>query len=163
MTEQYLPKKINYESLDILSNGLPVIDNATAINLLAGLTVSVNPLNPSIADIAISAGASGLDYAPIVAIPALSPFPLQLNLIQLYDASGSPPLSLTLEMPSNPSNNDRLEIKEIGNSFVTVTLDGNGANVEGVFVASAPTVTVGLPRVNLQYQYDLTGNIWRIV
>ncbi len=163
MSEQYLPKKINYESLDILSNGSPVIDNATAINLLAGSIVSVNPLNPSIADIGISPSVSGLDYAPTVAIPALSPFSLQLNLIQLYNASGSPPLSLTLVMPPNPANNDRLEIKEIGNSFTAITISGNGKSVEGVFNPSAASVNLGLPRISLTYQFDSSGNIWRIV
>jgi hypothetical protein len=163
MTEQYLPKSINYESVDVSLNGSVNLENATNLNFIGAFSVAVNPLNPSTADIGFSApSGAGLNYAPAVANVAGN-FPIALGTIQLYDASGLPPGSLTLLFPPAPVLNDRFEIKEIGNSFNTVVCNGNGNLVEGVFTPSSPTVTVALPRISLTYQFDTNGNIWRIV
>jgi hypothetical protein len=82
---------------------------------------------------------------------------------QLYDASALAPLALTLQFPAGPQPDDMVAVKEVGNSFVPVVVNGNGANVEGVFTPSAPSFNLGLPRVALTWQYDSLGNIWRIV
>jgi len=89
--------------------------------------------------------------------------PVALMQRQLYDASALAPLALTLQFPAGPQADDMVGVKEVGNSFVPVVINGNGANVEGVFVASAPSFNLGLPRVALTWQYDAPGNIWRIV
>jgi hypothetical protein len=144
------------QGIDVQEDGAPVVSAATILNF-EGCDVS-----SPVAGTATVRPIIVFPWAPAIANTA-GTTPLVTGTTQRYDASALAPGALVLEFPAGPADNDSLELKEIGNSFVAVTLDGNGANVEGVFVASAPTVSVGLPRVNLQYQYDLTGNIWRIV
>ena len=141
--------------IDVLDAGTPVVSGATVLNF-EGCLVTPGPGSATIEPLIV------LPWAPLTANTA-GTTTLVLRETQRYDASALAPNALVLEFPAAPADNDNLQIKEVGNSFVPVTLDGNGANVEGPLTPSAPTVSVGLPRVNLEYQYDAGSNIWRIV
>jgi len=104
---------------------------------------------------------SALVLTPIRSTAGMQALPLMQR--QLYDASALAPLALTLQFPATPQPDDMVAVKEVGNSFVPVVINGNGTNVEGVFTPSAASFNLGLPRVALTWQYDGLGMIWRIV
>lgn len=77
-----------------------------------------------------------------------------------YDVSGP---TFTLTMPSSPSTNDQVGIKNVTTSITAITLSGNGNNVEDPFSAGSMSSSVSVTGagVSLIYQYD--GTAWWIV
>lgn len=77
-----------------------------------------------------------------------------------YDPSGP---TFTLTMPSSPSTNDQVGIKNVTTDIGAITLAGNGNNVEDPAApgSTSSSVSVAGAGVSLVYQYD--GTAWWIV
>lgn len=86
---------------------------------------------------------------------------LTVGHIQRYDATGVSPGLQAFVFPTPSGIDDQVAIKEVGNSPVDVTLDGNGALVESPSAPPAATGIVGLARAFFTWQWD--GTAWRIV
>lgn len=103
-----------------------------------------------------------LSFAPEI-LDNAGVFALSVDVIAPYDASTLADNALVMQLPAEPAANARVAIKEVGNSPVLVTLDGNGASVEGPGTLPMATTEVGLPRVALTFQFDAPNNTWRLV
>ena len=76
-----------------------------------------------------------------------------------YDISGP---TFILKMPSAPSTDDRVGIKNVTTDISAITLDGNGNNVEDPSSPGsvAASVSVAGAGISLIYQYDGAGKWW---
>jgi hypothetical protein len=147
------------QGIEVQEDGAQVVAVATILNFEGCDVSSSGPNIATVRPIIV------FPWAPSTANTA-GTTQLVTGTTQRYDASALAPGALELEFPANPADNDSLELKEIGNSFVLVDLVAPGppgVQIEGVLVPAGNPVSVGLPRVNLQYQYDSSATIWRIV
>jgi len=90
-------------------------------------------------------------------------YELNVGKIRLYDASALQPGDMTLLFPAMAEDNQQVAIKEIGNSTVPVTCDGNGPPIE---LPTSPPVfpggSVTTPRGFWLWQYDQANDVWRL-
>lgn len=75
--------------------------------------------------------------------------------ISLYSAGSN----FTLRAPSSPVLGDAFGLKEVGGGTFTVTVDGNGKQIDGPgSVSFSPSIGVATPLQALMYRYD--GTRW---
>lgn len=127
------------------------LDRENAAQVGSQLAIAAASVAPPPTDLVYSVA---VQSAPGTATPAL-------NEIARYDATGLAPGDITIQAPPAPTINDRFAVKEVGNSPVAVTIDGNGNDIESPGAPPAPTYALTIARANLIFQYD--GASWRIL
>lgn len=125
----------------------PVRDWSGQIDELKRLIASLDtPLSPAAFDPA------GAVQTPNIRIIAASASVVGTDYSIEADATAA---ALTLTYPLTPALGRVLNVKKIDTTVHTVTLNGNGSNIEG-----GATLAIALPQLSLQTQFD--GTQWRI-
>ncbi len=101
-----------------------------------------------------------LDYSTSIATTA-GVTSVGIGVLQRFDASVLAPNAMVLQLPDTPLFNDVVGVKEVANSAVSITIDGNGNDLEGLGLPPAATQTVAIALVSLTFKFD--GLVWRIV
>ena len=104
---------------------------------------------------------SGLVFSDEVATEA-EVYQLEVGVIQRYNASALSDSDQTLRLPAAPTKDQECGAKEVGDSFVEVTIDGNGNDVETITDAPANPQSSGIARQSLTWKFDGAGT-WRLV
>lgn len=90
-------------------------------------------------------------------------YQLQVGQIQTYDASALADGQMRFLFPSQAIAGEQVGIKEVGNSAVEVTCNGNGPPIE---LPTSPPIfpggNIGIPRGFWLWQYDQSNDVWRL-
>jgi len=106
-------------------------------------------------------GGGGLIFSEDIASSAGS-VQLEVGVIERFDASALADDELILVLPEDPVKDQETGIKDVGDSFVEVLLDGNGNDVETLTDAPAATNSTGIARQSLTLKFDGAGT-WRAI
>jgi hypothetical protein len=120
--------------------------------------------NPSLKDsdgivTPATGGAGPVSWQPTVS--GAGTFLLAPNKINKYDSSAGAQI-MTLQLPSNPRDGDVVTLQEIALSTNSITLDGNGNNLQDILDGSVVSSdSFGLIALSASYAWDAADNIWR--
>lgn len=96
------------------------------------------------------------------AVTEAGSFQIDPGGIQPYDASALADDEMRLVLPGGPALHQEAGIKEVGDSFVTVIVDGNGNDVETLTDAPSASHSTGIARQSLTWQFDGVST-WRLI
>jgi hypothetical protein len=88
------------------------------------------------------------------------PVDMTVGTIERYDASALANNDIVFRLPAAPAKDDEAGIKEVGDSTVFVTIDGNGNQVESASASPAPTQSTNIARQSLTLKFDGVDTWW---